>query len=153
MTHEKRQFTCDQCEALFRALESAAKEWDQGIYEFMEGAPKTSFIVELVQQLNDAGYVISKRVDKETEKKPTETPEWLHRQLDIAHETIMKTWSEQKQREFAGMKLESGAPFDEPCFNPDHIQEEIRKACLYGFQQCHICRDWTCCDNSNPEKQ
>ena len=42
---------------------------------------------------------------------------------------------------------------DPPVSAPKQTDEEIAKACANGKQQCSICRQWECCDNTNPLKR
>ena len=63
---ELKYFSCEQCEALFLALQTAANEMEQDIYTYLDETPKTSLVVELVNKLNEAGYKIVKEDSKES---------------------------------------------------------------------------------------
>lgn len=36
--------------------------------------------------------------------------------------------------------------------NGEMSQEHIRQLCRQGVQWCHMCENFTCCDNMNPDK-
>jgi hypothetical protein len=52
----------EQYNALMTALENCAKYDDRDIYEYLDKTPKTSLIVELVQELDSLGFQIIKKV-------------------------------------------------------------------------------------------
>jgi hypothetical protein len=53
-------FKSEEENALFTALHEAAKDADQSVYIYLENAPKSSLVVELVDRLHALGYKIEK---------------------------------------------------------------------------------------------
>lgn len=55
-------FKREDMNVLSNALKNAAHEHNLSIYDFMEGTPKTSFTVELMDEITALGYSIVKTV-------------------------------------------------------------------------------------------
>jgi len=47
-------------QAFYIALHKCAEDHGQHIYDYIEGVPKTSFSVEMVDKLKELGFTISK---------------------------------------------------------------------------------------------
>lgn len=51
----------NQYNVLMQTLKNCAKDREQDIYDFLDSTPKTSLVVELVDEINNLGFEITKK--------------------------------------------------------------------------------------------
>jgi len=69
-------YSCEQCNILYSALKECSKDWaqinkipldqdDYYMYGFMENTPRASFVVLLIDKMNENGFKIVKGISQD----------------------------------------------------------------------------------------